>query len=116
VEASTSAIAAAPRKGDRLLTPKQVAELTQLSVKTIYSYAQRGLIDYVPIQSSRRFWESHIFDWLEQLTCRARQVNGAGYFMCKACGSTNVAHVPAGAAKGNGPRPTNGNGAKRRPN
>ncbi len=76
---STSSVPAAPRKRDRLLTPKQLAEMTQLSVKTIYSYAQRGLIpDPVHIQSSVRFWESEILDWLERQTYRPRPVSGNG--------------------------------------
>ena len=77
--ASPSALPATRRNGDRLMTAMQVAEMTQLSVKTIYSYAQRGLIpDPVHIQSSIRFWESEILDWLERQTYRPRPVNGNG--------------------------------------
>src|SRR5205814_7877349 len=38
-----------------LLTAKELEEMLRIDVKTIYSYAQRGLIPYVKIQSNLRF-------------------------------------------------------------
>ena len=53
-----------------LLTAKQVEAVTQLDVKTIYSYVQRGLIPYIKVQSNIRFWKREIQDWLEKQTYR----------------------------------------------
>lgn len=79
VVASPSALPGTRRNGDRRVTAIQVAEMTRLSVKSIYSYAQRRLIpDPVHIPSSICFWESKILDWLERQTYRPRPVNGNG--------------------------------------
>jgi excisionase family DNA binding protein len=48
-----------------LLTAKEVEELLRIDVKTVYSYAQRGLIPYVRIQSNLRFLRSDIEKWME---------------------------------------------------
>ena len=48
----------------RLLTAKEVEELTKIDVKTIYAYVQRGLIPYVRIESSVRFPEDDIRAWI----------------------------------------------------
>ena len=60
------------RKLQRLLTAKDVEALTKLSVKTIFSYAQRGLIPHVRIESSVRFPEDDIRVWIEERTYRPR--------------------------------------------
>ncbi len=59
-------------KLQRLLTAKDVEELTKIDVKTIYSYVQRGLIPYVRIESSLRFPEDDILTWIEERTFRPR--------------------------------------------
>jgi predicted DNA-binding transcriptional regulator AlpA len=50
---------------NELLTAKEVEELLRIDVKTVYSYAQRGLLPYVKIQSNLRFLKSEILKWME---------------------------------------------------
>lgn len=59
-------------KLQRLLTAKDVEELTKINVKTIYSYVRRGLIPYVRIESSIRLPEDDIHAWIEERTFRPR--------------------------------------------
>jgi predicted DNA-binding transcriptional regulator AlpA len=47
-----------------LLTAKELEEMLWIDVKTIYSYAQRGLIPYVKIQSNLRFVRADIMTWM----------------------------------------------------
>lgn len=54
----------------RLLKAREVEELTQIDVKTIYSYARRGLIPYVRIQGMLRFPEDAILQWIDERTYR----------------------------------------------
>ena len=49
-----------------MLTAKELQQLLKISVKTIYSYVQRGLIPYVRIQSNVRFPKQRILEWIEQ--------------------------------------------------
>src|SRR5581483_3727761 len=49
-----------------LLTAKEVEEMLRIDVKTVYSYAQRGLLPYVRIQSNLRFVRSEILKWMEE--------------------------------------------------
>lgn len=49
-----------------LLTAKELEEMLRIDVKTIYSYAQRGLIPYVKIQSNLRFVRSDIMTWMAE--------------------------------------------------
>src|SRR5437667_6660434 len=54
-------------KGSKeVLTAKEVEEMLQIDVKTIYSYVQRGLLPYVRIQSNLRFLKSEILKWIEE--------------------------------------------------
>jgi predicted DNA-binding transcriptional regulator AlpA len=48
-----------------LLTAKDLERLLKIDVKTIYSYAQKGLLPYVRIQSNLRFEKSEILHWIE---------------------------------------------------
>ena len=116
MEAKPSLPHEAPRNGKRYMTAKGVAEMLAMSPKTVFAYAKEGYLPSHKVRSSVRFCEQEVLDWIEAHKRESQRSKGRGYYICKACGSTNVAHVPAGAAKGNGPRPTNGNGAKRRPN
>lgn len=49
---------------NELLTAKEVAEILSISVKTVYSYVQRGLIPYIRMQSNVRFIRSEIDKWV----------------------------------------------------
>ncbi len=46
--------------------------------KTIYSYAERGLIPYVRIESSLRFSKHQVQRWLEERSFQPRPVNRNG--------------------------------------
>lgn len=49
-----------------ILTAKELEGLLKIDVKTIYSYAQRGLLPYVRIQSNLRFLKSEILNWMAE--------------------------------------------------
>jgi excisionase family DNA binding protein len=49
-----------------ILRAKDLAKALQISVKTIYAYAQRGLIPYIRIESNVRFAKREILAWLEE--------------------------------------------------
>jgi excisionase family DNA binding protein len=71
LESRTGVPAAAPADSTadgskELLTAKEVEELLRIDVKTIYSYAQRGLIPYVRIQSNLRFVKADVLAWVAE--------------------------------------------------
>jgi excisionase family DNA binding protein len=51
-----------------MLKATDLEALLKIDVKTIYRYAQRGLIPYVRIQSNLRFRKREILEWLERQT------------------------------------------------
>ena len=54
----------------KYLTAKQVAQIIQASPKTIYAWAEQGLIPSIKINGLLRFMESQIIDWLRDLSKR----------------------------------------------
>jgi hypothetical protein len=61
-----------------MLTAKDIEALLQIDRKTIYSYADRGLIPYSRIESSLRFSKHQILRWLQERSFQPRSVNGKG--------------------------------------
>lgn len=61
-----------------LLTAKDLERLLKIDVKTIYSYAQKGLLPYVRIQSNLRFEKSEILHWIEEHRFRPKSVGSRG--------------------------------------
>ena len=61
-----------------MLTAKDVEALLQIDRKTIYTYAERGLIPYVRIESNLRFSKHLVQRWLEERSFQPRPVNGKG--------------------------------------
>ena len=61
-----------------MLTAKDLEALLQIDRKTIYSYAERGLIPYVRIESSLRFSKHQVQRWLEERSFQPRPVNRNG--------------------------------------
>ena len=55
-----------------MLTARDFEAILQIDRKTIYSYAQRGLIPYVRIQSNLRFRRAEINDWIEKHSYRPK--------------------------------------------
>jgi hypothetical protein len=49
-----------------MLTAKDLQTMLRIDVKTIYSYARRGLIPYVRIQRNLRFPKKQIIEWIER--------------------------------------------------
>jgi predicted DNA-binding transcriptional regulator AlpA len=49
-----------------ILTAKELESLLKIDIKTIYSYAQKGLLPYVKIQSNLRFVRSEILKWMAE--------------------------------------------------
>ena len=60
-----------------MFTAKEVAALLKISVKTIYSYVQQGIIPYVRIESNVRFLKWEILDWIEKHRYQSAVGNGA---------------------------------------
>ena len=56
-----------------MLTARELEAILQIDRKTIYSYAQRGLIPYVRIQSNLRFRRAEINDWIEKHSYRPKR-------------------------------------------
>lgn len=56
--------------GTALLTAKQLAQALSISEQSIYSYASRGLIPYIKIESNLRFNPRAIRAWLAEKECR----------------------------------------------
>jgi len=56
-----------------MLMARDLEALLQIDRKTIYSYAQRGLIPYVRIQSNLRFRRTEINDWIEKHSYRPKR-------------------------------------------
>jgi Helix-turn-helix domain len=61
-----------------LATAKDLKGVLQIDRKTIYSYAERGLIPYIRIESSLRFPKHRVLRWLEERSFQPRPVNGKG--------------------------------------
>ena len=55
------------KKEIKLLTPKEVAEMLRVSVKTVYSWVNSGRIPYYKLAGSVvRFKEDEILKWIEE--------------------------------------------------
>lgn len=52
--------------GDEVLTAGEVERLLKIDVKTIYRYAQKGMIPYVRVQSNLRFIKSEVLAWFRE--------------------------------------------------
>jgi excisionase family DNA binding protein len=68
VTSKTSGVMTVPGSQDasEMLTARELEAMLKISIKTIYSYVQRGLIPYVKIQSNVRFPREAILQWIEQ--------------------------------------------------
>ncbi len=61
-----------------MLTAKDLEALLQIDRKTIYAYAEKGLIPHSRIQSNLRFSKHQVQRWLEERSFQPRPVNGKG--------------------------------------
>ena len=59
-------------KLDRLLTIKQLSEIIQVKVPTIYRWVHEDYIPYLKINHLVRFKESEVAEWIEKKNHKGR--------------------------------------------
>lgn len=57
---------------EKLLTARQVSELLEVKIATVYDWVYRGLIPYVKLGRLVRFKKTEIFRWVESRTIRPK--------------------------------------------
>jgi len=57
---------------DKLLTARQVSELLEVKVDTVYDWVHRGLIPHVKLNRLLRFKKADLFRWVEAHTLRPK--------------------------------------------
>ena len=57
---------------EKLLTAKQVSELLEVKISTVYDWVYRGVIPYVKLGRLVRFKKPEIFRWVDSHTLRAK--------------------------------------------
>jgi predicted DNA-binding transcriptional regulator AlpA len=60
-----------------MLTAADLEALLKIDIKTIYRYAQRGLIPYVRIQSNLRFRKREILEWINRQSYRPQRCDSS---------------------------------------
>lgn len=58
---------------EKLLTPKQLSEALQLSLRTIYDYTHSGYIPHYKLKKGVRFRGSEIERWIRGKKVRGRK-------------------------------------------
>ena len=61
-----------------ILTAPELEKFLRINRKTIYSYAERGLIPYIRIESNLRFSKHQVLEWLRERSFQPRPVNRNG--------------------------------------
>jgi len=57
---------------DKLLTPKQLKELLQVDLSTVYLWTHTEFIPHYKLGKSIRFREQDVFEWLEKRRQKGR--------------------------------------------
>ena len=57
---------------EKLLTAKQVAELLEVKISTVFDWVARGVIPYVKLGRLIRFKKPEIFRWVESHTLHSK--------------------------------------------
>ena len=57
---------------DKLLTARQVSELLEVKVDTVYDWVHRGLIPHVKLNRLLRFKKADLFRWVEGHTLQPK--------------------------------------------
>lgn len=57
---------------EKLLTAKQVSELLEVKISTVYDWVYRDLIPYVKLGRLIRFKKNEIFRWVDSHTIRPK--------------------------------------------
>ena len=55
---------------EKLLTARQVSDLLEVKVETVYDWVSRGAIPYVKLGRLLRFKKAEIFHWVDLHTIR----------------------------------------------
>ena len=63
---------------EKLLTAKQVGELLEVKISTVYDWVARGVIPYVKLGRLLRFKKNEIFRWVETHTLRPKEFRVRG--------------------------------------
>ena len=58
---------------DKLLTPKQLSELLQIGLSTIYKWVHYGYVPFVKLGTSIRFKERKVEEWLDKRAKKGRK-------------------------------------------
>ena len=61
---------------EKLLTAKQVAELLEVKISTVYDWVSRGVIPYVKLSRLVRFKKTEVFRWVESHTLYPKSSSG----------------------------------------
>ena len=61
---------------EKLLTAKQVSELLEVKVSTVYEWTSRGVIPYVKLGRLIRFKKPEVFRWVESHTLQPKSSSG----------------------------------------
>ncbi len=57
---------------EKLLTARQVSELLEVKISTVYDWVYRGVIPYVKLGRLIRFKKPEIFRWVDSHTIRPK--------------------------------------------
>ena len=61
---------------EKLLTARQVSDLLEVKVSTVYDWIRRGQIPYVKLGRLVRFKKTEIFRWVDSHTLQPRSPRG----------------------------------------
>lgn len=57
---------------EKLLTARQVSELLEVKISTVYDWVHRGVIPYVKLGRLLRFKKTEIFRWVDSHTLQPK--------------------------------------------
>ncbi len=57
---------------EKLLTARQVSDLLEVKISTVYDWVHRGMIPYVKLGRLIRFKKAEVFQWINLHTIRPK--------------------------------------------
>lgn len=60
---------------EKLLTAKQVSDLLEVKVSTVYDWVHRGIIPYIKLNRLVRFKKTDVFHWVDSHTLRPKNAS-----------------------------------------
>ena len=61
---------------EKLITAKQVSELLEVKISTVYDWVYRGMIPYIKLGRLIRFKKNEIFRWIDSHEIRPKASQG----------------------------------------